>query len=88
MSEHPDEKIVAEYHDLMNDLARKLDYMFNKGLKRGERETGFVLLVFPFGDAASGRINYISNGDRSNVVTALKEIIARFEGQAEMSGRA
>lgn len=88
MSKHPDEQIVAEYHALMNSLARELDYMFNKGLKGEQRETGFVLLVFPFGDAGSGRINYISNGDRANVVTALKEIVARFEGQAEMTGRA
>lgn len=88
MSEHPDEKIVAEYHELMNGLARQLDYMFNKGLSGDQRKTGFVLLVFPFGDAGSRRINYISNGERVDVVTVLKEIVARFEGQPEMAGRA
>lgn len=88
MSKHPDEQIVAEYRELMNGLARQLDYMFNKGLSGEQRETGFVLLVFPFGDAGSGRINYISNGNRSDIVTALKEIVARFEGQPEMTGRA
>lgn len=86
MTKHADEQIVAEYRELMNGLARQLDYMFNKDTK--PRETGFVLLVFPFGDAGSGRINYISNGERIDVVTALKEIVARFEGQPEMSGRA
>jgi hypothetical protein len=88
VSAHPDEEIVAEYKAMMNDLAKKLDYMFNKGLEGDKRETGFVLLMFPFGDAAGKRINYISNGDRANVVTALKEIVARFEGQPDLVGRA
>ncbi|WP_316176223.1 hypothetical protein [Bradyrhizobium sp. SZCCHNRI1073] len=86
MSSHPDDSIVAEYRALMNGLARQLDFMFNKRL--AERETGFVLLVFPFGDAASGRVNYISNGERSDIVIALKEIVARFEGQPHMGGTA
>jgi hypothetical protein len=44
-------------------------------------------MVFPFGD--HGRCNYISNGpDRRDVVTLMKEMIQRFEGQPEMEGRA
>lgn len=36
-----------------------------------------------------GRCNYISNGaDRNDVVVLMKEMIARFEGQPKMSGRA
>jgi hypothetical protein len=43
--------------------------------------------VFPFGD--KGRANFISNGaDRKDIVVLFKEIIARFEGQPEMKGRA
>jgi hypothetical protein len=53
-----------------------------------ERETGFVLLVFPFGEK-EGRANFISNGaDRKDIVTLFREMIARFEGQPEMKGRA
>jgi hypothetical protein len=47
-----------------------------------------VLLVFEFGDDP-GRCNFISNGaDRRDIVTLFKEMIARFEGQLEVSGRA
>jgi hypothetical protein len=45
-------------------------------------------MVFPFGDR-TGRCNYISNGaDRRDIVTLMKEMIGRFEGQPEMKGRA
>jgi hypothetical protein len=55
--------------------------------KGDDRENGFVLLVFKFGD--KGRCNFISNGaDRRDIVTLFKEMISRFEGQAEMRGRA
>ena len=59
------------------------------GEARGDdRKVGFVLLVFPFG-SGEGRCNYISNGaSRRDIVTMMKEQIARFEGQPEMEGRA
>lgn len=84
-----DAPIQPKYHDLMNSVARGLDDVFNGDAKGAERETGFVLLVFPFGDADGSRCNFISNGaDRRDVVTLMKEMIARFEGQPEMSGKA
>ena len=76
--------IQEEYHKLMEAIAHGLDNMFNPDHtkdKANPKETGFVLLVFPFGDADSGRINYISNGDRHDCVTAMKELVARFEGR-------
>lgn len=80
--------IQERYREKMNKVAEWLDTAFN-GAKRGhDREAGFVLLVFPFGDADSGRINYISNDDRRDTVIAFKEIVARFEGQADMNGKA
>jgi hypothetical protein len=83
-----DAPIEDEYRDMMNGIARALDDTFNEGLRGKERKTGFVLLVFPFGEK-EGRCNYISNGaDRQDVVTMLKEQIARFEGQPEMKGKA
>ena len=52
------------------------------------RKVGFVLMVYNFGDQP-GRCNYISNGaDRKDVVVLMREMIARFEGQPEMKGRA
>lgn len=84
-----DAPIEQEYKDKMNMLARDLDRVFN-GDKRGQdRALGFVLMVFPFGESSSGRCNYISNGaNRQDVVTLMKEMIARFEGQPEMKGNA
>lgn len=81
-----DAPIEGAYRDKMNELAHTLDYYFNGGLWGEARQVGFVLLVFEFGD--TGRANYISNAERADVVTLLKEQIKRFEGQPEMKGTA
>lgn len=84
-----DAPIQQKYHDLMNAVAGGLDDVLNGGAKGATRETGFVLLVFPFGNAEGSRCNFISNGaDRKDVVALMKEMIARFEGQPEVTGRA
>lgn len=77
-----DQPIQDQYLQKMNDLARDLDQIFNDGLRGPDRRTGFVLMVFPFGNLAKGdaRCNYISNGaDRKDVVALMKEMIGRFE---------
>jgi hypothetical protein len=95
MSEHQlgDAPIQPEYIEKMKDLARRLDKVFNGAAKGSDRRTGFVLLVFPFEEAAThggqSRCNFISNGaDRRDIVALMKEMIARFEGQPEMKGTA
>lgn len=71
--------IDPEYREQMQKLAKLVDTYWN-GPKQGhQREVGFILLVFPFGQG--DRINYISNAERRDVVVALKELVARFEGQ-------
>jgi hypothetical protein len=90
MSKHQlgDAPIEPQYVKNMEDIAQILNETFNGGLKGDDRTTGFVLLVFPFG-AHDGRCNFISNGaDRRDLVTLMKELIQRFEGQPEMKGRA
>ena len=82
-----DAPIEPKFHEMMNDLAHDLDGIFNGGLRGKDRKTGFILLVFPF-ENREGRVNYISNADRADVVTLLKEQLARFEGQPDMKGRA
>jgi hypothetical protein len=83
-----DAPVEAEYAESMKRVVGVLDDIFNFGKKGDERPVGFVLMVFPFGDR-SGRCNYMSNGaDRHDVVTLMKEMIARFEGQPELKGRA
>lgn len=84
-----DAPISQQYREQMNAIASVLDETFNGDAKGAARDTGFVLLVFPFGTADGARCNFISNGaDRKDVVTLMKEMIARFEGQPEMRGRA
>lgn len=84
-----DAPIQADMREWMNELARAIDYAANPdAFDRGDpKKIGFVLLVFPFG-ATDGRCNYISNGARDDIRTMLKEQLARWEGQAEVTGRA
>jgi hypothetical protein len=75
-----DAPIEPEYIEKMNAIARVLDETFNGEARGKHRKVGFVLLVFPF-EHHEGRANYISNGaDRKDIVTLMKEQIARFEG--------
>jgi hypothetical protein len=82
-----DAAIEPHFIDLLNGLAGLLDTALNGAAKGAARENGFVLLVFPF-DGRKGRANYISNAQRADVLTLLKEQVARFEGQPELAGKA
>jgi hypothetical protein len=83
-----DAPIEPEYEAMMKGVARAVNEVFNGDAKVGERRTGFVLLVFPFGER-DGRCNYISNGaDRKDIVMLMREQIKRFEGMADQEGRA
>lgn len=90
MSSHKlgDRPIPPEYYEKMNEVAALLDKIFNGDARGSDRKVGFVLLQFPFG-STDGRCNFISNGaDRKDIVTLFREMIARFEGQPELRGRA
>ena len=88
-----DGPIEDAYRDEMAAIGDFLDEQLNgpalPGLPSGKRkrQTGFVLLVFPF-DSHEGRCNYISNADRRDIVVLLKEQLRRFEGQPDVKGRA
>lgn len=83
------EPIQPEYYNTMNALAKGIDEIFNGEEKGGNRKTGFCLFVFPFGEAEGSRFNYLSNGaSRKDMICLMKEMITRFEGQPEISGRA
>jgi hypothetical protein len=90
MTEKPetlgDGPIEPAFQAQMNGLATALDQIFNGALRGQDRKVGFCLMVFNFDDA--GRANYISNAHRADVITMLKEQLARFEGQPEMKGNA
>lgn len=77
-----DAPVEEQYRVKMQAIAMTLDEFLNPGQKRGKRENGFVLLVYPFGDKA-GRCNYISNGaNRTDVATLMEEQAKRFREQA------
>jgi len=75
----PDEPIDARYRELMNVLAHDLAERL--------RPCGFALLVFDFADPA-GRLNYISNAHRTDMIAAMKGYIARNEGRLHDPGNA
>lgn len=72
--------IETKFRALMNVLATALDEMLN-GDER-PRTTGFCLLMFDFGNPKGGRMNYICNAQRDDMICATKEFIAHAEGRA------
>lgn len=72
--------------DAMQMIAKVLDGVLNKDISDGKY--GFVLLVFEREGETGSRTNYVSNCQRQDVIAALKEVTARFEGQAQVEGRA
>lgn len=73
--------IQPDAHGPMNRLARNIDRGLNGKAKGTDRRFGFILLVAEFGKIEDGRVNYISNGERSDMVAMLKEYLARIEGR-------
>ena len=83
-----DGPIQEDYRAQMIAMMATLDEVMNGDSKGADRKVGIVVLMFPFG-ATDGRCNFISNGAaRKDLVALFKEMIARFEGQPEVSGRA
>jgi hypothetical protein len=82
-----DAPIQDEYRETMKMIAKFVDEMFNGDAKPGERKVAFILMVFPFDDH-EGRCNYMSNAERKDVITLLKEQLARFEGSPDVKGTA
>jgi len=91
MPELGDQPIQPDLVEKLNALARGVDKILNGDARGKDRRIGFVMMVYPFAEFENGdaRCNYISNGaDRRDVVTLMREMIARFEGQPEMKGTA
>lgn len=88
MHELGDGPVEDEYRAKMTAIVQSLDEVFNGTAKRGERQTGFILLVFPYGEK-EGRCNYMSNGaNREDVKVMLRGQLARFEGLPMTEGKA
>lgn len=78
MTDHDHGPPQAHQADDLRALGRRIDAFLNP-LKAmtGHQTTGFCLLMFDFGK--TGRMNYLSNADRGDMLKALKELIANIE---------
>ncbi len=61
------------------EMARTIDGILN-GEQR-PRRLGFALFIFEFGKTEGGRVNYVSNADRPDMLVAVREWLARAEGR-------
>ncbi|SCX89149.1 hypothetical protein [Paracoccus tibetensis] len=74
--------IQAQYVQRMNRLALVIDEKLNGRRKPGRpRQLAFILLTAEFGKIDGGRVNYISNGERADMIAMLREYLARVEGR-------
>ena len=74
--------IQDQYLKSMNKLAKVIDEWFNGKRKPGRKpKVGFVLLTAEFGKIDGGRVNYISNGERADMIAMLREYLSRVEGR-------
>lgn len=72
--------------ETLQAIATGLDRVLNGELRGADRKVGFTLLAFNFGD--EGNVNYVSNADRADMIASLKSLLARWEGQPSVAGRA
>jgi hypothetical protein len=72
----------------MNALAVTLDEVLNgEDCPVDQKKIGFILLTAKFGDIKNGRVNYISNGERSDMIKMMEELLGRFK-KTEKEARA
>ena len=73
--------ISPQFRVGMNDIANVLDDAFNGNVR--PKKVGFALLVYNLGEdlTGTGRLNYIGNGKQEDMLVALKELVARWEGR-------
>jgi hypothetical protein len=70
-------------YQTMNNIGQLLGGAIDEAAKAIHRRYGFALFVFPLDEGDDGRMNYISNASRGDMLAALKEFIARNEGRYE-----
>lgn len=74
--------IQVAYRKRLNDLAQMLDEQFNgsTGPQSGGRIV-FSIFLAEAGNMEGGRVNYISNGHREDMISMVKEWLNRAEGR-------
>lgn len=87
MTDDHTSEVQEQYALIMKRLGRAIDQFINPDaiLSTGRvnpklRTAGFVLLMFQLGDTgADGRMNYISNSKRADILASLKELVGKME---------
>jgi hypothetical protein len=75
--------VDPRYVEAMKTVGRAIDMMFNPDGPKN-RTVGWIVITFAFGNAKEGElVNYMSNADRADVVTMLKEQLRYFEGWSD-----
>ena len=77
--------VQTEYRETLNKVAKAVDLAFNPEEKR--KTVGFGILLFNFGKIEAGRMNWISNAERKDMIVALKEMVAQLEGRTATTTR-
>jgi len=78
------EPIENDLAILMNDIVRMMDRYLN-GEDKEQKKLGITLLIYDFGN--KGKMNYISTGNREDMICSMKETIALLEGRAMEESR-
>lgn len=69
-----------------NALAELLDQILS--FDRGPHPEDRQMFILIWGEYSGSDTNYISNAQREGVKVLMQELLARWEGQPEMEGRA
>ena len=72
------EPVEEQYIEKMRAIISVVDEFVNE--KGKPKTTGIALLMFPLG-THDGRMNYLSNAVRKDMICAMKELLARLEGR-------
>jgi hypothetical protein len=72
--------IQEAYRKQLNAIASVLDDFFNP---TGTEGIVFTVLMARSGDMTGGRVNYISNGDRAEMIEMTEEWLGRVKGSVQ-----
>lgn len=61
-------------------LMQAIGEAISESLKPGY---GFTLLIFKTGEVKDSRMNYMSSANREDMLAAMKELVANFEGRVQ-----
>lgn len=61
----------------MEKINREVGYLIGRVIEESGSKFGFALFMFSFGDGAE--MTWISNANRNEMITAMKEFIAKVE---------